>query len=129
MSGEEDERDQQDRAAEDRFPVAAVDVRLDEEGDEQRGPSDGRVDHLPVEVVARIARHGEARRARHCPQADGDEAGHAGEEQPVERAENGDEGEPLVAIRPPSSVRSGVLQHQCSLPCFSISRCERGPRA
>src|SRR5581483_6194543 len=68
MAGEKDERDEQDRAAEDGLPVPAVDVGVDEDGEDERRSADCDVDDLPVEVVARVARDGEPRHTGDGPE-------------------------------------------------------------
>ena len=48
---DEDDGDQADGRREDRAPVAAVDVRVDDHRDDQREAADGHIEDLPVEVV------------------------------------------------------------------------------
>ena len=110
---DEHDRDQSDGADEDRAPVAPVEVGIDERRDDERDAADGRVDDLPVEVVARVAGDVEPRHAGDPPEPDGDEPGDAGEQHPVERAEDADEGRALGApVAQPCPLGSGVLEHQ-----------------
>ena len=97
VAGDEDDRDQPDGAAEDRPPVAAVEIRVDERRHEQRDAADGRVEDLPVEVVASVSPHVEPRHAGDPPEPDGDEPGDAGEQDPVERAQDGDDRRAIAA--------------------------------
>jgi hypothetical protein len=111
------DRDQADGADEDRPPVAAVDVGVDEQPDQERHSADRHVDELPLQVVVGVALDVEARHAGDRPEAHGDEPRHTGEEQPVERAQHGDERQPLVAMALQASpLRSGVFEHQRMVP-------------
>jgi hypothetical protein len=81
-----------------------VHVRIDEHADRERERADDDVDDLPLQVVVRVARDVEARDAGDRPEADGDEAGDARDEHPVERAQEGADREPLAVPLQPCSL-------------------------
>ena len=65
----------------------------------ERKHADDDVDDLPLQVVVRVAGDVEARDAGDRPEADGDEAGDAGDEHPVERPQDVAEREPSPRLR------------------------------
>jgi hypothetical protein len=83
---EQDEGDHHAGAAEDRPPVAPVDVRIDQCRGDERDGAHARIEDLAVEEVGRVVRKVELREARDAPESDEHERRHADEQDPVERA-------------------------------------------
>ncbi len=110
----EDDRDQADRAAEDRAPVAPVEIGVDEDADDERDAAHRGVDDLPVEVVARVAGDVEPRHAGDRPRARRRRARRR-RRAAASRASAGCRRRASPSPRwrrEPRPLRSGVLEHQ-----------------
>src|SRR5581483_6887550 len=91
--------------------------RIDEQRAYERDRAGADVDDLALDVVRRVAGQVEARDARDGPETHADEPADAGDEQPVEAAQDPDDGEAFAPVPfEPSSLRSGVLEHQRMVP-------------
>jgi len=91
VADQQHERDHHGGTDEDSPPVAPVEIRIDERCGDQHDSSDARVEDLAVEVVAGIARNGELRDAGDAPEPDDDECCDAQEQDPVQRADDGEQ--------------------------------------
>jgi hypothetical protein len=88
MPDQQDAGDHRGSADEDRSPVAAVEIRIDQRRGDERDSPDARIEDLAVQVVARVARERELRDAGDTPEPDHHERRHAEEQNPVEGADD-----------------------------------------
>ena len=96
MPDEQHEGDHHRGADEDPAPVAPVEIRIDERRADEHDAAHACVEDLAVEVVGRIVRECELRDARDAPEPDDDERCDADEQDPVERADDGEQARSLA---------------------------------